>query len=68
MIDTADLLARAAVRRQFLVPHAPEPELDLRKARRALGLPDYPLHDALTDAIAAAELYLALRYSAPTPR
>jgi DNA polymerase-3 subunit epsilon len=68
VIDTAELLARAGDRRRFLVPHAPEPELDLRKARRALGLPDYPVHDALSDAIAAAELYLALCYSAPTPR
>jgi DNA polymerase III subunit epsilon len=68
VIDTADLLARAADRRRFLVAHAPEPQLDLRKARRELGLPDYPAHDALSDAIAAAELYLALRYSAPTPR
>ncbi|MFL5408120.1 MAG: exonuclease domain-containing protein [Myxococcales bacterium] len=68
VIDTAELLARAGDRRRFLVPHAPEPELDLRKARRALGLPDYPVHDALSDAIAAAELYLALYYSAPTPR
>ena len=68
VIDTAELLARAGDRRRFLVRHAPEPELDLRKARRARGLPDYPVHDALSDAIAAAELYLALRYSAPTPR
>ncbi len=65
VIDTVELLFKRAAQRGVL---APEPELNLMKARRALGLPDYPAHDALTDAIACAELYLALGYSAPTPR
>jgi DNA polymerase III subunit epsilon len=30
-------------------------------ARRELGLPEYPRHHALTDALAAAELFLVLR-------
>lgn len=40
--------------------HRPEPEeLGLAAARRALGLPRYRAHDALSDALACAELYLA---------
>ena len=44
-------------------PDAPdtEPDLNLVSARRRFGLPDYGQHDALTDAIAAAELFLVLR-------
>ena len=34
--------------------------LRLQPLRRAHGLPDYPAHDALTDALAVAELFLAL--------
>jgi DNA polymerase-3 subunit epsilon len=37
------------------------PDLNLLAARLRLGLPDYGQHDALTDAIAAAELFLVLR-------
>ena len=63
LVDTVVLLLRAAKRARFLDPDAPEqePELNLAGARRALGLPDYGQHDALTDAIAAAELFLVLR-------
>ncbi|WP_291314714.1 exonuclease domain-containing protein [Corynebacterium sp. UBA2622] len=35
-------------------------DLRLARVRRRYGLPDYGNHDALTDAIACAELYLAL--------
>jgi DNA polymerase-3 subunit epsilon len=35
--------------------------LHLGEARAARGLPEYQAHDALTDAIATAELFLALR-------
>jgi DNA polymerase-3 subunit epsilon len=38
-----------------------EPSVNLAAARGRLGLPDYHAHDALTDAIATAELFLALR-------
>ena len=31
------------------------------RARRARGLPEYQVHDALSDAVATAELFLALR-------
>ena len=38
-----------------------EASLNLSEARRQLGLPDYPVHHALTDAVATAELFLVLR-------
>jgi DNA polymerase III subunit epsilon len=63
VVDTVVLLLRAAKRARFLDPDAPEqePDLNLAVARRRFGLPDYGQHDALTDAIAAAELFLVLR-------
>lgn len=63
VVDTVVLLLRAAKRARFLDPDASEqePDLNLSSARRRLGLPDYGQHDALTDAIAAAELFLVLR-------
>jgi DNA polymerase-3 subunit epsilon len=63
VVDTVALLFKAARRARFVDPNAPEhePELNLAKARRKLGLPDYGAHDALTDAISAAELFLVLR-------
>ncbi len=63
VVDTVVLLLKAARRARFLDPDASdhEPELNLSKARRHLGLPDYGAHDALTDAISAAELFLVLR-------
>ncbi|PIE26895.1 MAG: DNA polymerase III subunit epsilon [Micrococcales bacterium] len=38
---------------------APPGVLRLPAARRDLGLPDYDVHEALTDALACAEVYLA---------
>jgi DNA polymerase-3 subunit epsilon len=63
VVDTVALLIKAAKRARFVNPAAPEhePDLNLLAARRALGLPDYGQHDALIDAIAAAELFLVLR-------
>jgi DNA polymerase-3 subunit epsilon len=63
VVDTVALLIKAAKRARFLDPGAPEhePELNLVAARRAYRLPDYGQHDALTDATAAAELFLVLR-------
>ncbi|MBD8868974.1 exonuclease domain-containing protein [Nocardioides donggukensis] len=57
VVDTVALQRR-------LVTSAWEPEpapgsLRLWAARRRFGLPDVPAHDALSDAIACAELYLA---------
>ncbi len=61
VVDTVQLLMKAARRARFVDPDAePEPELNLLAARRKLGLPDYGQHDALIDAISAAELFLAL--------
>jgi DNA polymerase-3 subunit epsilon len=63
VVDTVVLLLRAARRARFLDPNASEqePDLNLAAARRVLGLPEYAQHDALTDAIATAELFLVLR-------
>jgi DNA polymerase-3 subunit epsilon len=63
VVDTVALLIKAAKRARFLDPSAPErePETNLAVARRRVGLPDYGAHDALVDAIAAAELFLVLR-------
>ncbi|WP_242346108.1 3'-5' exonuclease [Anaeromyxobacter terrae] len=63
VVDTVALLLKAARRARFVDPDAPEiePELNLAAARRRVHLPDYGAHDALTDAISAAELFLVLR-------
>jgi DNA polymerase-3 subunit epsilon len=63
VVDTVTLIIKAAKRARFLDPNAPDgdPELNLTAARRKLGLPDYGAHDALTDAVSAAELFLVLR-------
>jgi DNA polymerase-3 subunit epsilon len=63
VVDTVALLLKAAKRARFVDPDAPEhePELNLSLARRRVGLPDYGAHDALTDAVSAAELFLVLR-------
>jgi DNA polymerase-3 subunit epsilon len=65
MVDTVDLLVKLAKKTRFLNPDAAGgermPELNLTAARRELGLPEYQAHDALTDAIATAELFLVLR-------
>ncbi len=63
VVDTVALLMKAAKRARFLDPNAPEhePDVNLLAARRRHGLPEYGQHDALLDAIAAAELFLVLR-------
>jgi DNA polymerase-3 subunit epsilon len=63
VVDTVDLLVRAAKRARLVNPSAPDtdPELNLSQSRAAHGLPDYGRHDALTDAISTAELFLVLR-------
>lgn len=59
IVDTARLLERLAdVER--MASRVREPSFNLSAARRDLGLPEYPSHDALTDAVAAAELFLLL--------
>ena len=63
VVDTVELLMKVAGRAQRLRPELPVevPALNLSRARRARGLPEYQAHDALTDALATAELFLVLR-------
>jgi len=65
VVDTVDLLVRLHGRRRWIDPGLPRgvPTLNLSKARREHGLPDYHAHDALTDAVATAELFLVLRHA-----
>ena len=60
-VDTVRLLARLGHRRRRLAPHAEALPIDLAGARRALDLPPHVAHHALYDALATAELFLALR-------
>ena len=64
VVDTVDLLLRRARKARFRTPELPleTPVLVLSAARAAHGLPPYQAHDALTDAIATAELFLVLRH------
>jgi DNA polymerase-3 subunit epsilon len=63
VVDTARLLLRVA---QLEDPHRGRDHvaLNLSLARSARGLPSYQAHDPLTDAVATAELFLALRLAA----
>jgi len=61
IVDTARLLALLDRRRHFLEPEAQPTPTQLRAAREALGLPRHEQHHALYDALATAELFLALR-------
>lgn len=63
VVDTVDLLLDLARRSQRLRPELPAeiPALNLSRARRQRGFPEYQAHDALTDALATAELFLSLR-------
>lgn len=60
VVDTADLLRRES---RYSRPDLASDlvGVNLAKARRNHGLPDYQAHDALTDAVATAELFLVLR-------
>jgi DNA polymerase-3 subunit epsilon len=61
VVDTVRLLAKLERRLAQLEPYpAPVPR-GLAEARRRLGLPDHRAHHALADALATAELFLALR-------
>jgi DNA polymerase III subunit epsilon len=61
VIDTVDLVVELHRRRQQWVPYARPADTGLAQARAAVGLPLHPHHDALSDALATAELFLALR-------
>jgi DNA polymerase-3 subunit epsilon len=63
VVDTVDLLLKMVKKERFMNPSARDgdPVLNLAAARARFGLPDYHAHDALTDAVATAELFLVLR-------
>jgi DNA polymerase-3 subunit epsilon len=63
VVDTVDLLVRLAHRAHLSRPELPAdpPTVNLSAARERYGLPPYQAHDALTDALATAELFLVLR-------
>ena len=65
VVDTVDLLVRLARKAHLAQPELPAdpPALNLSAAREAHGLPPYQAHDALTDALATAELFLVLRHA-----
>ncbi len=65
VVDTVDLLTERNRRRRQL--GEPELPLQLGQARRALDLPGSAEHRALDDAIATAELWLALTAERPRP-
>lgn len=70
VVDTMDLLERWERRRDLVDPRQEGRGVprNLTRARRALGLPEYVAHDALSDAIATAELYLLLTSRMEAPR
>ncbi len=63
VVDTVDLLLRAAKRSRAASPELAHerPSVNLSRVREAYGLPAYQAHDALSDALATAELFLVLR-------
>ena len=62
VVDTVNLIFKAAHQARFLSPETAEaPSTNLAQARRNALLPEYQAHDALTDAVATAELFLVLR-------
>jgi DNA polymerase-3 subunit epsilon len=65
VVDTVDLLVRLERKVKLQHPELPAdlPEVNLSTAREAHGLPPYQAHDALTDALATAELFLVLRHA-----
>jgi DNA polymerase III subunit epsilon len=60
VVDTVDLILRIERLRNPEIANDQVP-LNLTRARRHHGLPEYQAHDALTDAISTAELFLMLR-------
>ncbi len=60
VVDTVDLILRVGRLGNPELANDQLP-LNLSRARRHHGLPEYQAHDALTDAIATAELFLKLR-------
>lgn len=61
VVDTVRLLEKLHHRQHHLVPHPVPLRTALPEAREDLGLPPHEGHDALSDALATAELFLVLR-------
>ncbi|MBK9516474.1 MAG: 3'-5' exonuclease [Anaeromyxobacter sp.] len=64
VVDTVELIHKLDRKTRFIRPADAQPDVpstNLSETRRRHGLPDYQAHDALTDAIATAELFLVLR-------
>ncbi len=61
IVDTVDLLAKLGRRERFLESHPVPWSTSLTAARERIGLPPHTAHHALGDAMATAELFLALR-------
>ncbi len=61
VVDTVDLLLKLQRRRQQIDPNPARVRTALTEARADMGLPPHEAHHALADAMATAELFLALR-------
>ncbi|MEM8964737.1 MAG: 3'-5' exonuclease, partial [Acidobacteriota bacterium] len=61
ILDTADLLGRLDRQRRLVETQPTTTPTQLGQARAFLGLPPHDEHHALHDALATAELWLALR-------
>lgn len=61
IVDTRVLVARTEERIRRLEPYAPPLPRGLTELREMFGLPEFDAHHALGDALATAELFLALR-------
>lgn len=62
VIDTVQLVLRYARRHGHLTPHQTEFPTGLAEARAWFGLPPHRAHEALSDAVATAELFLVLAH------
>lgn len=62
VIDTVRLLLRYAHRHGHLTPERREFPTGLSEARARFGLPPHRAHEALSDAVATAELFLVLAH------
>jgi DNA polymerase-3 subunit epsilon len=62
VVDTVKLLLRLQHHQRFYTTTPKQIPTELTAARAHVGLPAYPAHDALTDAIATAELFLVLAH------
>jgi DNA polymerase-3 subunit epsilon len=61
VVDTQALAARIEQRRHILEPYARPLPRGLAELRSTFGLPPFETHHALSDALATAELFLAMR-------